>query len=150
MVNYEADREKQITRRRAQYYTNHEHSLKQARDFYNANKEHCKEYARQYRNTQTANQPDIVYVITHPLYPEYSKVGRTVNPKARLAQYNTSDPLRRYAYHTQQETEDANALEKAVHTALVGFRVGNTEWFAIHPDDAASILLSTANPERGS
>jgi hypothetical protein len=83
---------------------------------------------------------DYLYVLTHPLYPNTCKIGKTVRPIDRLRVYNTSDPHRRYAYAHIEETFDSHLAEQAVHRLLASYRIGKTEWFKIHPDDAIRTL----------
>jgi hypothetical protein len=83
---------------------------------------------------------EYLYVLVHPLYPNTCKIGKTCRPKERLSVYNTSDPHRRYTYAHIEETFDRRLAERAIHRLLASYRIGKTEWFKIHPDDAIRTL----------
>ncbi|TCR92596.1 T5orf172 domain-containing protein [Rhizobium sp. BK376] len=85
---------------------------------------------------------DYLYVLTHPLYPNLCKIGKTFRPKERLSTYNTSDPYRRFTFAHVEPVFDKNLGEKVVHGLLASFRIGRTEWFRCHPDDAVRTLRS--------
>ena len=56
-----------------------------------------------------------VYVISHPKYKGYYKVGIATNYKARLNSYQTSDPLREYKLEHQKYTPYFREIEKFIH-----------------------------------
>ncbi|MGV1762808.1 GIY-YIG nuclease family protein [Rhizobium rhizogenes] len=85
---------------------------------------------------------EYLYVLVHPLYPNLCKIGKTVRPKDRLRVFNTSDPYRRYTYAHVEEVYDSGLGEQALHRMLASYRLGKTEWFQIHPDDAIRTLRS--------
>ena len=56
-----------------------------------------------------------VYAISHHKYPDEYKVGIAKNPKARLYQYQTSDPERSYKLEFQYETPWFRQTEQYIH-----------------------------------
>jgi hypothetical protein len=81
-----------------------------------------------------------IYGVTHPAHPGHVKIGKSVNPKARLRQYNTGDPQRGYVLAFTLATLDMTQAELVAHRRLAGVRVENTEWFTISPADALGLL----------
>ena len=88
----------------------------------------------------TLATPGFIYGVVHPKFPGYVKIGRTNNVRARLAQYNTGCPKRRYQLAFAVECLDAFRAEIEAHTRLDGFRMAGTEWFAVHPTDAHHLI----------
>ena len=56
-----------------------------------------------------------VYIIFHPMFPEYYKVGVAKNVQARLNSYQTSDPHRSYQLEFAHETHLPFETEAHVH-----------------------------------
>jgi hypothetical protein len=83
---------------------------------------------------------EIVYVIVHPMWPRYVKIGHSSNPSARLVTYNTGDPFRRYAFAYKQNVTDRIVAERDIHALLASYRFEKTEWFHIHTDDAIAVI----------
>ena len=76
-----------------------------------------------------------VYVITHPAFPGYVKIGRAYNPESRLRQYQTGCPHRGYELYAAIYFEDCYMAEKEIHARLdESYRNGALgEWFNISP-----------------
>ncbi len=68
------------------------------------------------------------------------KVGSSLEINGRLGSYQTGSPFRDYALEALHHTVDRRAFEHRMHEALGGHRVGATEWFRVHPQDAKNIL----------
>ncbi len=81
-----------------------------------------------------------VYVLSNPAWPGYVKVGSSLDARDRLRSYQTSSPFRDYSLECLVQVPDRRGFERALHTALEGHRVGNTEWFRAHPQDVRNIL----------
>ena len=77
-----------------------------------------------------------VYVITHPAWSMYVKVGRAFNPRSRLAGYQTGCPYRGYELAYAVYFEDCHFAEKEIHARLDAAR-GEGEWFRVSPEVAA-------------
>lgn len=71
-----------------------------------------------------------VYVITHPAWPEYCKVGRAFDPESRLRGYQTGCPNRAYRLRYAAYFPDCVAAEKLIHDTLADYRAEG-EWFRI-------------------
>lgn len=56
-----------------------------------------------------------VYIISHPMFAEYYKVGVAKNVKARLNSYQTSDPQRSYRLEFSHETHLYYETEAHIH-----------------------------------
>ena len=60
----------------------------------------CKEcvntMAQSKRNTKRDLQQGFIYIITNPAWPNWCKIGLTINLQKRLNGYNTHAPLRDY------------------------------------------------------
>ena len=56
-----------------------------------------------------------VYIISHPKYKEYRKVGIASDCKSRLSAYQTSDPNRQYKLEHAHKTEYFRELESHIH-----------------------------------
>ena len=65
-----------------------------------------------------------VYVISNPKFPSEYKVGIAKDPKARLNQYQISDPARDYKIEFQYQTPDFRETETHIHTQFDN----NHEW----------------------
>ncbi|MGN6548410.1 MAG: GIY-YIG nuclease family protein [Pararhizobium sp.] len=87
-----------------------------------------------------AHAPGHVYVVTNPAWPGVCKVGFAKDLNNRLRQMQTNDPHRAYRFHTTRSFDDRQTAESILHALLDGYRIGSTEWFAVHPDDAAGLL----------
>ncbi|WP_353018720.1 GIY-YIG nuclease family protein [Mesorhizobium sp. M1403] len=89
---------------------------------------------------QSRNTPGHVYVVVNPAWPGRCKIGLARHLKGRLAQMNTSDPNRAYTFHETRTFDDRQQAETILHELLAGYRIPGTEWFELHPDDAAGML----------
>lgn len=68
------------------------------------------------------------------------KVGSSHDAASRLRSYQTSSPFRDFTVEGLAFVSDRRAFERALHDALRGHRVGKTEWFRAHAQDAKNIL----------
>lgn len=87
-------------------------------------------------NVRTAH----VYAAANTAFPGYTKIGRADQPNRRLATYQTGDPNRGYFFVAVWEVDDARVCEAAIHNALRGYRVENTEWYRLHPLDVVDVV----------
>lgn len=102
----------------------------------------CREVARtlhemgvDYTTALHAEKTDkrgFVYVITHPMYPEYVKIGRAFNPESRLRGYQTGCPFRGYKLHYSVYFHDCYQAEREMHLRLDRYKMEG-EWFALAP-----------------
>ena len=95
------------------------------------------------------NTTGYVYVAVNAAWPGRCKIGLAKDLKNRLQQMQTNDPDRGYYFHATERFHDRKAAEANLHSLLDGFRIPGTEWFAIHPEDAARVLrgLEGRTPE---
>lgn len=84
------------------------------------------------RKAQATDKRGFVYVISHPLFTDYVKIGRAFDPDARLRGYQTGCPLRQYALYGQTYFEDCYFAEREIHERLAYCRAEG-EWFHITP-----------------
>lgn len=73
-----------------------------------------------------------VYVIMHPAFPGYVKIGRAFDPVSRLVGYQTGCPHRGYTLYSQVYFEDCHFAEIEIHARLAYCREQG-EWFNITP-----------------
>ncbi|WP_352901446.1 GIY-YIG nuclease family protein [Mesorhizobium sp. M1307] len=93
------------------------------------------------RHTKASqNTPGHVYVAVNAAWPGRCKVGLAKDLKNRLQQMNTNDPDRAYRFHETRIFNDRKQAEAILHELLDGYRIPGTEWFELHPDDAAGML----------
>jgi hypothetical protein len=85
---------------------------------------------------------EYLYVLVHPDHNNLCKIGKTCSPIDRLRVFNTSDPYRRFSFAHTEPVFDSRLGEQAVHRLLASHRLGKTEWFKLHADDAIRTLRS--------
>lgn len=94
------------------------------------------------RRTQIASQPtdntDYVYLIRMGRTKMY-KIGKTNDPKGRLANLQTASPYKLKLLHTFK-ADNASAAEESLHAELQGVRQEG-EWFKLS-DDQRGILMA--------
>lgn len=90
----------------------------------------------------TSDPSGFVYLITHPNFPGWIKIGSTTNLARRLGSYNTGDPLRRYRLEFAADTLDRRHAEWLAHEELR--RRGydkQGEWFDVGIAMASRVVL---------
>jgi hypothetical protein len=81
---------------------------------------------------KTENKIGHIYICTHPIYPDWIKIGYTKSLKQRLTDYNAATPIKEYKLESiaKAELEDLPILEELVRSELVKrFIVSGREWF---------------------
>ena len=85
----------------------------------------------------------IVYVLTNSAMPDLVKIGKTGrnDPKVRMAElYSTGVPVP-FDCAIAVRVEDEHAIEKALHTAFLPYRInGQREFFKIDAEQATILL----------
>lgn len=66
-----------------------------------------------------------VYVISHPLYPKWYKIGVSQTPKTRLKAYNVADPQKRYKF---EYVSPKTSLYKEIEDGLLVYFTNKGEW----------------------
>lgn len=84
-----------------------------------------------------------VYVLTHPLFPGYVKVGQTNNLDKRLSQYQTGCPASLYRMHSATWSDTASAFAFSVYDRLEPFRCSG-EWFQVDVEDVLKAISATS------
>ena len=79
-----------------------------------------------------------IYIITHPLYSEWIKIGQTVNPEMRLKSYQTHDPTRSYEIYFKIKTNAVWYIERYFREYI---KSNGYEWFKISMQRAKKIIL---------
>lgn len=89
----------------------------------------------------TSDPAGYVYLIVHPMFAGWVKVGSTTNPRRRLGSYNTGDPARRYRMISAAHTADRRLAEWLAHERLrkLGFD-HQGEWFEVAPAFAGRVV----------
>jgi len=86
---------------------------------------------------QAAVKQGFVYVITHPSWPGYVKIGRAFDPQSRLNGYQTGCPHRAYELKHSVYFHNCVKAEKEMHMRLAPLRQEG-EWFALNAAVAAN------------
>ena len=69
-------------------------------------------------NRKDGKEKKYVYIISHPNYKGFYKVGIAKDHQARLNSYQTSDPLREYKLEYKIETFLFRETEKHIHNTF--------------------------------
>jgi len=80
-----------------------------------------------------------IYIVTHPLYPGWVKIGRSIQPEMRLRDYQTHDPTRAYKMYFKRETEKIYKIESFFTKNIES---NGYEWFKISKVLAKSIIMT--------
>lgn len=102
---------------------------------------------QRYNDSKVRFSEGFIYLAINQAWPEWIKVGRTKDPKARLNAYQTSSPLRDYkilikAQCTNTQKTEASLLDFMAESA----DEINGEWFKINQQTA---LMLFANMVKG-
>ncbi|MGI9462146.1 MAG: DNA methyltransferase, partial [Alphaproteobacteria bacterium] len=84
-----------------------------------------------------------IYIISHPKYKKWLKVGIAKNPEARLKQYQTADPDRKYKMEKIFQTPHNADIEKMIHQHYNA----PTEWVATGEVDEVFNLIKQFDTE---
>lgn len=101
-------------------------------------KECFKEYYYNYKKVVSNKKSGYIYIIIHPLYPDWVKIGRSTNPKRRLDSYQTHNPTRSYKMYFKKYTNKINYIERYFKKNI--FPNGH-EWFKIKKEKAEKIII---------
>lgn len=80
-----------------------------------------------------------VYLITHPSWPQFVKIGCAINPESRLKDYQTYCPRRAFRLEHYVYTKDRRELEEIMHSIFAYERVEG-EWFRVELKIAKRVL----------
>jgi len=90
------------------------------------------------RGRADARPKKYVYVISNPAYPGMYKVGVATNAEARLNQFQTGDPKRRYKLEFKTLTPEYKTLEPYIHRKFDG----DHEWVPAELDTIIDAIKS--------
>jgi hypothetical protein len=81
-------------------------------------------------NTQSGLKEGFVYVLSHPKFFPWCKVGHSRDPERRLSTYNTGCPTRSYTLDGYEYFKDRKSVENYIHNLLEskGYQ-RKGEWF---------------------
>lgn len=82
------------------------------------------------RDNNLPCQEGFIYIIGNPAWPDYYKVGMTLDTKERLNSYQTYSPHRDYKLYHYRFVLDRRKGEKQLHEVLKEFNCKG-EWFNI-------------------
>ncbi|MEW5249925.1 GIY-YIG nuclease family protein [Microbulbifer discodermiae] len=80
-----------------------------------------------------------VYIIDHPSWPGYVKIGRACDPHSRLNSFQTACPHRQFQLREAVYFADCHFAEIEMHTRMEDVRRSG-EWFALPVMEAREIL----------
>lgn len=89
------------------------------------------------------SRDEYIYIITHPAFTGWIKVGRTTWPKERLVNYQTGCPDRAYQMVYKLVTTEVRAIESYFRSYIES---NGCEWFKCTVDKAIEIIESIAVP----
>lgn len=93
----------------------------------------------------TSDPDGFVYLVVHPRFPGWIKVGSTTNPERRLRGYQTGDPERSYRMLATVPTPDRLTTEWLAHTRLTSLGyLRRGEWFEVGPSVALRTIQRAA------
>ena len=105
-------------------------SIKLPHPMLNKIREEDKEIYAVSDNKQSALKQGFVYVLSHPKFSPWCKIGHSRDPERRLSTYNTGCPTRSYTLDGYEYFEDRVKIEEHIHNIVE--RDGYTrkgEWF---------------------
>ena len=91
------------------------------------------------KQKQEVDKRGFVYVITHPAFPGYVKIGRAFDPASRLRGYQTGCPTRSYKLNHAVYFHDCYHAEKEMHLRLSSLNETG-EWFRLTADQATNFI----------
>lgn len=86
-----------------------------------------------------------VYIITHPAWPDFLKIGCAINPESRLKDYQTYCPHRAFRLEHAVYCSDRRVAEAIVHAKFADDRAEG-EWFRVSLEEARDALNAVASP----
>jgi len=90
------------------------------------------------------SEPEIktgyVYVFSIPAYPDYVKIGMSIDVDKRKTGANTWTPFKDVVEHGKIYSEDKRKLESMVHDKLKDFVAESQEWFKVTPEVALKTI----------
>lgn len=94
--------------------------------------------------TRVTAPPGFVYVAVSPTFPEWVKIGSTLNLQDRLSTFNVHTPHADFQFAFFQYFPDRVKAEQDVH-AILDNRRGKGEWFNMPTSEARETILDYHN-----
>ena len=89
---------------------------------------------------------DYIYIITHPLFHGWIKLGKTINPLKRLDSFQTSDPHRAFIMPYSKKTKYAINIEMYFKDNYIS-QTNGYEWYEIELNTAIKLLNNILSKE---
>lgn len=89
-------------------------------------------------------QPAYIYILKHPSFEGWLKIGKTTNLKSRIAQYNTGCPLRQYEYVYTIYVNNYSEVESYFNKQKIKHGIGY-EWYKVELNEAIEIIKQVAD-----
>ena len=90
------------------------------------------------------SEPEIktgyVYVFSIPAYPDYVKIGMSIDVQKRKNGANTWTPFKDVVEHGKVYSDDKRRLESMVHHKLKDHVAASQEWFKVTPQVALKTI----------
>lgn len=80
-----------------------------------------------------------VYLVTHPSWPGYVKIGCAINPHSRLGDYQTYCPRRAYKLEHFVYVSERREFEEMMHDVFHSERVSG-EWFKVELEHVKRVM----------
>jgi hypothetical protein len=80
-----------------------------------------------------------IYVLSHPSWPGFSKIGECTNVRTRLAAYNTGCPTKSYRLEIAEYFDNTRILIQEIYEEFATVRT-HGEWFAVDPHEVIPII----------
>ena len=93
-------------------------SVKEIHPMLNKIREEDKEIYAVSDNKQSALKQGFVYVLSHPKFSPWCKIGHSRDPERRLSTYNTGCPTRSYTLEGYEYFEDRVKIEEHIHNIV--------------------------------
>ncbi len=88
---------------------------------------------------ESTDKRGFVYIITHPAFPGYVKIGRAFDAEQRTRQYQTHCPTRSYELYDAVYFSDCYFAEQEIHARLSCLRAEG-EWYTMTAVQARSAI----------
>ena len=95
---------------------------------------------KEVRESEPEIKTGYVYVFSIPAYPDYVKIGMSIDVGKRKAGANTWTPFKDVIEHGKIYSEDKRKLESMVHDKLKDHVAASQEWFKVTSEIALKII----------
>jgi len=106
--------------------------------YFNQCKSCCRDKTRKRKQYKRIHlEKTFIYVITHPKFKGWCKIGRAKDINKRLSSYNVGCPFRSYKVELCVEVKDVRIYELFFEDNI---KSNGYEWFEIHTNEAIEII----------